>query len=127
MSRDLTMASRVHTRFYQVPAYPLYQLEAAYFWATFVPIEVEPGHAAPTPDALAAAFREQRHPIFDFCADSATGAAGGRAGGGRGIRDGEADEGKQMQMCTGIRFHLRGRKSALSTESLKLPSAAPRP
>ena len=55
------MASRVHTRFYQVPAYPLYQLEAAYFGATFVPIEVEPGHAAPTPDALAAAFREQRH------------------------------------------------------------------
>ena len=41
-----------------VPAYPLYQLETTYFGATFAPLAAE--GAAPTPQALSAAFATHR-------------------------------------------------------------------
>jgi aspartate/methionine/tyrosine aminotransferase len=42
-----------------VPAYPLYQLEATYFGATFAPLVTANG-VAPTPRALSRAFEEHR-------------------------------------------------------------------
>ena len=43
-----------------VPAYPLYQMEAAYYGATFAPMAVGDGRAAPTPQALVEAFEQHR-------------------------------------------------------------------
>jgi len=44
-----------------VPAYPLYQLESAYFGATFAPIALSrDGGAVPSPEGLEAAFAQHR-------------------------------------------------------------------
>ena len=67
----LVLETRQDVLLTSLPAYPLYQMETAYYGATFSATEIENGRATPTPEALRRAFYVwEKHAVYRFSADS---------------------------------------------------------
>lgn len=77
----LVLETRQDVLLTSLPAYPLYQMEAAYYGATFSATEIENGRATPTPEALRRAFANHRNrgqrvrAVVLCCPNNPTGAA----------------------------------------------------